>query len=97
VTVLAAVTFAALLLEYDDLVAFYEGLGHFAYYFCSFNGRGADFYGTVGVDEKNAVELYGLAFLYFVAEIVNIQEAVLFSFELLALNFYDNVHYNIEL
>lgn len=93
--VLTAIAFAALLLEYDNLVALYEGFGYFAYYFCSFNGRSANLYGTVGVYEQNAVELNGLTFLNLVAEIVNIQEAVLFSLELLALNFYNNVHYNI--
>lgn len=94
-TVLAAIALAALLLENDHLVALHEGLGDFAYYFGSFNGRSAYLNGTVGVNEQNAVKLYGLAFLHLVAEIVNIQEAVLFCLELLALNFYDNVHYNI--
>ncbi len=93
-TVLATIAFAALLLENDHLVALHEGFGDFAYYFCSFNGRSAYLDGTVGVYEENAVKLYGLAFLYLVAEIVNIQEAVLFCLELLALNFYNNVHYN---
>lgn len=94
-TVLATIALAALLLENDYLVALHEGVGDFAYYFGSFNGRCAYLNGTVGVNEQNAVKLYGLAFLHLVAEIVNIQEAVLFCLELLALNFYDNVHYNI--
>lgn len=93
-TVLAAIALAALLLENDYLVALHEGFGDFAYYFGSFYGRSAYLNGTVGVYEQNAVKLYCLAFLHLVAEIVNIQEAVLFCLELLALNFYDNVHYN---
>ena len=94
-TVLATIAFAAFFLEDDYVVALYEGFSNFAYYFCSFNGRSADFNGTVGIYEKHAVKLYGLAFFYFFAEIVYIQELVLFSFELLTLYFYDNVHYNL--
>lgn len=93
-TVLATIALAALLLENDNLVALNEGNSYFANYFCSFYGRSADFNGTVGIYEKYAVELYGLAFFYFIAEIVNVQEAVLFSLELLALYFYNYVHYN---
>ena len=94
-TVLATIAFAAFLLEDDHLVALHEGLSDFANYFGSFNGRSAYLNGTVGIYEKHAVELYCVALLYLAAEMMNIQEAVLFGFELLALNFYDNVHYNI--
>lgn len=93
--VFTTITFAAFFLENDYLVTFHEGTFNLANNFCSFNGRSAYLNGTVGVNEQNAVKLYGLAFLHLVAEIVNIQEAVLFCLELLALNFYDNVHYNI--
>lgn len=109
-TVFATIAFAAFLLENNHLVAFEEsGFNcfatavvsfvscNFANNLCAFNGGGANLYGAVIVDEKNAVELYGLAGLYLIAEIVNIQEAVLFCLELLALNFYDNVHYDNEL
>ena len=92
-TVFATIAFAAFLLEHDYLVALHEGFSNFTYYFCSFNGRSADFNGTVGIYEKHAVKLYCVALLN-VAEMMNIQEAVLFCLELLALNFYDNVHYN---
>lgn len=61
--------------------------------FGSFNGRSAYFYSTVGIYKQNAVELYGVALFGLLAEIVDIKELVLFSFELLSLNFYNNVHW----
>lgn len=105
-TVLAAIAFSSLLLEDDNLVALIErGLillavtvvnlvgCYFAYNFGSFYGGGADLYCSVVVNEKHTVKLYGLAGLYSVAEIVNIQELAVLSFELLALDFYNCVHY----
>lgn len=92
--VFAAIAFATLLLEDDHFVTFHERGSNLANYFCTFNGGCADLNGTIGVNEQNAVEFNRLAFLDFFAEVVYIQEAVLFSFELLTLNFYDNVHYN---
>ncbi len=97
VTVFATIAFATFLLEYDYLVALYEGFGNFTHNFGAFNNRCAYFYLAVIVHEQNFFEFYGVTGFYLVAEVVNIQEAVLFSFELLTLNFYDNVHYNIEL
>ena len=93
-TVFATIAFAAFLLENDNLITLNEVFGYFTNYFGSFYGRSAYLNGTVGIYEKHAVKLYGLAVLGFFAEIVNIQEAVLFCLELLALDFYDNVHYN---
>ncbi len=92
--VFAAIAFATFFLENDHFVTFYEGLSHFANYFCTFYGGCADFNGTVSVRQQYAVKFYFVACLYVFAEIVNIQVAVLFSFELLSLNFYDNVHLN---
>ena len=92
--VFAAIAFATLLLEDDHFVTLYKRGCNLAYYFCTFDYRCADLNGTVGVNEQDAVEFNRLTFLDFFAEVVYIQEAVLFSFELLALNLYDNVHYN---
>ena len=92
--VFAAIAFATFLFENDHFVTFHEGGGHLAYYFGAFYGGSAYLYLAVGVNEENAVEFHGLTFLNFFAKVVNIQEAVLFCLELLALNFYDNVHYN---
>lgn len=90
--VFAAIAFTTLFLEHDDFVALDELTLDFAYDFCSFNGRSADLDGTVGIHEQNAVELYGFAFLGLLAEIVDIEEFILLSFELLSLNFNNYVH-----
>ena len=86
------IAFATFFLENEYFVTFYEGFLDLANYFCSFDGRSADFNGTVGISEENTVKLYCVAFFYLLAEIMNIQEFVFFSFKLLSLNFYDNVH-----
>ena len=57
-TVLATVVVATFLLEDDNFIAFYEGTFYLAYYFCTFNGRCANFDGTVGIYEKHFVEVY---------------------------------------
>ena len=92
--VFAAIAFATFLLEHDYFVAFHESSSNFAYYFSAFDGGSTHSYSAVIVDQQNAVEFHGVTFLVVFTEEVNIQEAVLFSFELLTLNFYDNVHYN---
>ena len=93
-SVLATIAFATLLLEHYHLVTFYEGFLYLAHNFCTLYERRSDLYGTFGVYKQHAVKFYCLTVLYFVTEVVYIQEAVLFCFELLTLNFYDNVHYN---
>lgn len=90
--VFAAIAFATLFLKHDDFVALDELTLDFAYYFGAFYGGCAYLDGTVGVYQKHTVKLYCGAFGGAVAEIVDIKELVLFSFELLALNFYDYVH-----
>ncbi len=90
--VLATIALAALLLEDNHLVTFHEGTLNLANYFCPFYGGRAYLHGTVGVNEKNAVELDGLPFLALVAEIVYIQVLAGFRLELLSLDFYDSVH-----
>ncbi len=91
--IFAAVAFATFFLENDHFVTLYEGSSYFANNFCAFHCGSAYFYLAINVGEKHAVELYGLTFLNFFTKVMNIQEAVLFCLELLALNFYDNVHY----
>lgn len=93
-TVLATVVVATFLLENDNFIAFYEGTLYLANNFCPFYGGRAYFNGTVGVNEENAVEFYGLALFFLVAEIVYIQELACFGFKLLSLNFYNCVHLN---
>ncbi len=94
-SVFAAVVVTTFLLENDNFITFYEGTFNLANYFCTFYGRCANLYGTVGVDQENAVKLYGLTLFFLLAEIVNIQELAGFSLELLSLNFYDSVHVNV--
>ncbi len=91
-TVLAAIALAALLLEYDHLLALHEGQKHFAIHLCSFYGRSTDLYVAVGINEEHFVEGYSVAFLELVAEMVHIQKLAFFGFELLALDFYNSVH-----
>ena len=91
-SVLAAITFAAFLLEDNHLVAFHEGTFYLANNFRPFYGGCAYLNGTVGVNEQNAVKLYGLTLFLVIAEIVNIQELAGLSLELLSLNFYNCVH-----
>ncbi len=90
--VFAAIAFATFLLEYDHFVTFYEGLFNLANNFSSFNSGSTDFHGTIGFSEENAVEFNLVTFFNLLSEVVDIQEFACFSFELLSLNFYDNVH-----
>ncbi len=110
VTVFATIAFAAFLLENDNFVALKKsgfcffattvvGLvrSYFTYYFCAFHGGCAYLDITIGVNQQNAVECYGIACFGSVAEIVYIQELAAFGFELLSLNFYNCVHYIINI
>ena len=92
--VFATIAFAAFFLENDHFVTFYEGFFNLANHFCSFHGGSADFHGTVDIGEEDTVEFDSVAIFYGV-DVVNIQVAALFGFELLPLNFYDNVHLNL--
>ena len=89
--VLYAIAFATFFLEHDDLFALYEGLGHFAYYFYSFNCGSTDFHVTVGVDKQHLVKIDAVTFFDICAEEVNVEELAGFCLELLSLNFYDSV------
>lgn len=99
-TVFATIAFAAFLLENDNFVAFEES-GLLTFYlmscnladnFGTFNSGCANLNCAVCINEEHTVKLYGVTCFDSIAEIVNIQEAVLFCFELLTLNFYDYVH-----
>ena len=90
--VFAAIVFATFFLENEYFVTFHEGTLHLANYFCSFNGRSTYLNGTVGVNEEDAVKLYGIALFLLVAEIMNIQELSGLGLELLSLNFYNYKH-----
>ena len=81
--VFAAIAFATFLLEYDYFVAFHEGSSDFAHYLSAFDGGSTDSNSAIIVDQQNAVEFHGVTFLVVCTEEVNVQEAVLFSFELL--------------
>ena len=65
--VFAAVVIAALFLEHNHLVAFYEAFGYFAYNFGSVYNGCAYLYFAVIVGKKNAVELDCVTFFYIVA------------------------------
>lgn len=88
----ATIAFATLLLEDDHVFTFHEGSLNLANNLCTFDGRCANLYGTVGIYEQNAVKLHRVAFLALVAEIVDIQLLALLGTELLSLNFYNCVH-----
>ncbi len=91
--VFAAIAFATFFLENDHFVTFYEGSCDLANYFCSFDNGSTDFHGTIGFSEENAVELDCVTFFNLLSEVVDIQEFACFGFELLSLDFYDNVHW----
>ena len=91
-TVQAAIAFAAFLLEDDHFFTFNEGKENFGLHLSTFNGRNSDFNVAVGIEKKHFVEDHFLAFLYFVAEMMNIQELALFGLELLSFDFNDSVH-----
>ena len=90
--VLAAIAFAALLLEDDHFVALYKRSENLADYLCPLEGGCANLYFVVGLSEENTVEFNCVAFFCLLTEIENIQELFSFSFELLSLNFYNCVH-----
>ena len=93
--VFAAVVIAALFLEHNHLVAFYEAFGYFAYNFGSVYNGCAYLYFAVIVGKENAVELDCVTFFYILAQIVYIEKTVFLCFELLALDFYDYVYLNL--
>ncbi len=91
-TVETAIAFATFLFENDDVFTFHEGSLYLANNLCTFDGRCANLYGTVGIHEQDTVKLYRVTFLALVAEIVDIQLLAVLGTELLSLNFYNCVH-----
>ena len=91
-SVQTAIAFATFLLENDDVFTFHEGSLYLANNLCTFDGRCANLNGTVGIHEKDAVELYRVTFLALVAEVVDIQLLAGLDTKLLSLNLYNCVH-----
>lgn len=91
-TVFTTIAFAAFLLENDYLVTLYKRSEHFTNHFGAFDSRSAYLNVTISVSEENAIKFYLVSFFHGFAEIMNIQELVGFSLELLSLNFYNCVH-----
>ena len=91
--VLAAIAFAAFLLENDDVFTLYQRLNHLGNYFGTFNGRCAYCNSAVGINEEHFVEFDSIAFFLVLAEEVNEQALTGLSLELLSLNLYDCVHF----
>ena len=90
--VLHAIALAALLLEYDDLVALDERFHDFHYYFRTFNGWCTYRDCALVIDEQHLVKLNSLAF-FGVLDAVHKQLCALLNLELLTVNFYNYVHF----
>ena len=84
-------SFAALLVEDEHLVALNEGSGDFSDYFCAFDGGGAHFHRAVGVDEEHFVELNSLS-AFGIADAVYEKLAALLDLKLMTVDLYDCVH-----
>ena len=91
-TIQFTVAFPSLLVEDQDLVTFYQFAYYFTYYFCTFN-RGYT-YGdsAVFVNQQDAVKFYCCTVLSFL-HVVHEQFLASLCFELLALDFYNCVHF----
>lgn len=90
--ILLAGILATLHLENDDLVTLYEWVHYFYYYLCTFNLGCADGYCSLVVYEQHLVEFNSLAGLY-ILDVVHEELLALLSLELLTVNFYDCVHF----
>ena len=84
-------SFAALLVEDEYLVALNEGSGDFSDYFCAFDGGGAHFHRAVGVDEEHFVEFNSLS-AFGIADAVYEKLAALLDLKLMTVDLYDCVH-----
>ena len=84
-------SFAALLVEDEHLVALNEGSGDFSDYFCAFDGGGAHFHRAVGVDEEHFVEFNSLS-AFGIADAVYEKLAALLDLKLMTVDLYDCVH-----
>ena len=82
---------AALHLEHDDLVTFYQWIHYLTHYFCPFYGGSTNLYCTVSIYEQHLVKFNSLAFLG-ILDVMHKELLALFGLELLTLNFYNCVH-----
>ena len=92
-TVTLTRVFAALHLENDDLVTFYQRFNYFTHYLCSFYGRSTNLDCTVSIYEQYLVKFNSLALLS-ILDVVHEELFALLGLELLTLNFYNCVHFN---
>lgn len=92
-TVLLALILAALHVEYDYLVALYEGTEYLTNYLCACYSGSTYCDCAFVVGKKYFVELYALSLLC-VLDVVHEELLSCLGLELLALNFYNCVHFN---
>ena len=85
------ITFTALLVEYEYLVAFNQRREHFAYYFCTFNCGNTHSYFTVVVNQQHFLKFNSLA-AFCALNVVYEELLAFFHLELLTVNLYDCVH-----
>lgn len=86
-----AVAFATFLVENNHFFALDDRSYNFAYNLSTFYCRSANGYYAIFFCEKHLVE-YHFGTLSCFSNVVNIQLAACFGFELLSLNLYDYVH-----
>ena len=77
---------AALHLEHDDLVTFYQRVHYLTHYFCSLYGRSTNLHCAVSIYEQHLVKFNSLAFLG-ILDVMHKELLALFGLELLTLNF----------
>ena len=92
ITVQLAVTFAALLVEYEHFVTLDEFLYYFANYLCAFHGGSTDGHCAVVVYQQHFLKFNSLAFLC-LGQVVDEEALACFGLELLTVNLYDCVHF----
>ena len=76
---------AALHLEHDDLVTFYQRVHYLTHYFCSLYGRSTNLHCAVSIYEQHLVKFNSLAFLG-ILDVMHKELLALFGLELLTLN-----------
>ena len=92
--ILHTVVLTALHLEHHYLLALYERIHHFGYYFSALNGGGTDLHCSIIVYEQHTIKLNSLTGLD-VLHVVDEELLSSFSLELLTVNLYDCVHFEL--
>ena len=87
-----AVSLAATLVEYENLVTLYEWNEYFENNLCSFNCWSANLYLTIVVYQQYFLNLNSCACLH-ILHMVDVELLTFFYFELLTLNFCNYVHF----